>query len=785
MKKSFEKIVSAVRAVIGMGNPTVFCKKDGTEWLVVAMADDSAELVIEGSIGESFYDESGTSSKQYRSALATIPKNKPINLRINSPGGAVGDALSIYNQNKERGNVTTHIDGYALSSASVIALSGVKCVMPKSAIMMIHDPLSYTYGNEEEHRKAAKMLATHAETMAQIYSEKSGMTPAECRELMKAECWMSGEDANEKGFTDEIGEDPDEDATAQAKVSALDLSQFKNVPQAVMAMAQPISAANPVADPPAPPPAVQTKPENSMQPPTVPAAAAPPATPQTPTAPDVVSRAEFDAMKQQMLDQKKARIESRIDTLIGEQKVSNDERQAEIDLCMANESRLETVLAKRTSQFHAGEPLGPGPTIEVNGTFLDRIRDMKAAAPASLIGGDATMSALARYEYRKNNWGEMLYQAKAMDQRAGSADAPRLGALGSRMVMSNPQVKFCTLDVQPDGSARYLPVAASSYAASLIVDQLADGAITQLVATLAPLRVFTRDFMPSPFMPLNTLQVRLVTQGGQQIKTPKSTGSGITTTQTDYEASGDHTVNNVAITMNEYSMAFQVGPQELMSGMRIEYLANHALESLGSNILSDTLVLFNSGNFTAGPLGGSFTAHYGTWTWNSASSTVNDMAVARAQLGKSGTKNAVLDPVLFSKLITIPVANQMQVGMPLANANTMRNIMGWNEIAETTAWATGQGAGGSTASYPQPIIGVVCHPQAVAVGARLPIVPPEGIPGNTLVMSQVTIPGLDMTVAIFSWFSLRYRTLWNSYGIVYGASAGDLTAAAVIKSLGV
>src|SRR5262249_34965306 len=157
---------------------------------------------------------------------------------------------------------------------------------------------------------------------------------------------------------------------------------------------------------------------------------------------------------------------------------------------------------------------------------------MRATAPGTLVGGDATMSALARYEYRKNNWGEMLYQAKQMDARLGLADSPRAGGLGGRMVMSNPQVKFCSLDVQPDGSARYLPVAASSYSASLIVDQLADGAITQLVNTLAPLRVFTRDFMPSPFMPLNTLQIRLVIQGGQQIKTPKSTGTGITTTQT-------------------------------------------------------------------------------------------------------------------------------------------------------------------------------------------------------------------------------------------------------------
>ena len=55
---------------------TSYHRKDRSAWLTVAQGDEGAELVIEGAIGESFYDESGVSSSQYRKALAAIPKNK-------------------------------------------------------------------------------------------------------------------------------------------------------------------------------------------------------------------------------------------------------------------------------------------------------------------------------------------------------------------------------------------------------------------------------------------------------------------------------------------------------------------------------------------------------------------------------------------------------------------------------------------------------------------------------------------------------------------------------------
>jgi ATP-dependent protease ClpP protease subunit len=787
----------------------------GRPWLTIRneAKTEAAEIMLEGPIGANYYDDTGNSSKQFRHALASIPKGRKVLVRIHSEGGSVGDALAIHNLIKEHEDAHTRVDGYALSSGSIIAIAGRTVKMPHASVMMIHDPRSFTDGDAEEHRKAMEMLETHADAMAEMYAKRTGQTAEAMRAKMLAESWFTGAEAIAEGLGDPDGscptcghefcpecthngieaqcsdcgakasidewmnKDPDSDASALAKIQAIDFSKFPKATQSVLALAQisPGAVAGGVAGTPPglPNPTI-------MNPPTaLVAAAAPPVQPPqpqplalAPVAPPSITPEEAARLRADLEAEKKLRIESKLDRFIDEQRLSNEERPDALARALIDPKYLD-VIAKRPPVSPLAEPMRDGPRYDltVAGNVFDQIRDIKPNY-SHPVGGDEAVAAYRRNEFRIKNWAELYTQAKAMDNAGRKLNRP---------VLSNPNVRFCEMQLSADGSARILPIASSTYSTSLVVDILADGAITQLVNVLAPLRVFTRDFMPSPFMPLNTLQVRLVTQGGQLTKTGKATGT-VTTTQTDYE-SGDHTVTNVGITMYEYSEAFFVASQELMSGLRIEFLANHALQSLGSTIISDTLTLLNDQTFTGGVANGSFTTNYGPWTWNSGSAT-KDMAYARAQLGKSGIKNAVLDPVLFSKLITIPVATQMQVGMPLATSNTMRNIMGWDEIAETTAWGTGQGAGGSTASYPQPIIGFICNPQAIAAAARLPLLPPEGVPGNTITMAQVTIPGIDLTVAIFQWFSLRYRTLWHSFGVVYGSKQGDLTAGCVIKSLG-
>ena len=128
-----------------------------------------------------------------------------ITVWINSPGGDCVAAAQIYNMLMEYpGNVTVKIDGIAASAASVIAMAGTKvCVSPVS-MLMIHNPMTFAFGNTAEMQKAIDMLGEVKESIINAYEIKTGMSRAKLSRLMDAETWMNANKAVELGFADEI-----------------------------------------------------------------------------------------------------------------------------------------------------------------------------------------------------------------------------------------------------------------------------------------------------------------------------------------------------------------------------------------------------------------------------------------------------------------------------------------------------------------------------------------------------------------------------------------------------
>ena len=128
-----------------------------------------------------------------------------ITVWINSPGGDCVAAAQIYNMLMEYpGNVTVKIDGIAASAASVIAMAGTKvCVSPVS-MLMIHNPMTFAFGNTAEMQKAIDMLGEVKESIINAYEIKTGMSRAKLSRLMDAETWMNANKAVELGFADAI-----------------------------------------------------------------------------------------------------------------------------------------------------------------------------------------------------------------------------------------------------------------------------------------------------------------------------------------------------------------------------------------------------------------------------------------------------------------------------------------------------------------------------------------------------------------------------------------------------
>lgn len=129
---------------------------------------------------------------------------KAIDIRINSAGGDVFEALSIYNFLKShKARINIYIDGLAASAASVIACAG-KIYMPSNALMMLHNPQGYAQGESEDMRAIADVLDKIRDNIAGIYAAKTGKTLEECAALMSSETWMTAEEAANFGFADKI-----------------------------------------------------------------------------------------------------------------------------------------------------------------------------------------------------------------------------------------------------------------------------------------------------------------------------------------------------------------------------------------------------------------------------------------------------------------------------------------------------------------------------------------------------------------------------------------------------
>ena len=130
-----------------------------------------------------------------------------LNIYVNSGGGSVFAGLAIYNMLKRNKAQKLFMWMVLASIASVIALAGDRVVVPSNAFLMIHKPWTYAAGNAIDFRKAAEDLDNIESGIMNVYKEnlKEGVEIEEIQQLVDAETWLSGEEA-EKYFKIEVVE---------------------------------------------------------------------------------------------------------------------------------------------------------------------------------------------------------------------------------------------------------------------------------------------------------------------------------------------------------------------------------------------------------------------------------------------------------------------------------------------------------------------------------------------------------------------------------------------------
>jgi len=169
----------------------------------VNMKAGEIDITIYDVIGDGFFG--GTSPREIMDALRKTPDARRINVFINSPGGSVFDAATIYNMlHQHKAHVTVHVDGLAASAASLVAMAGDDIIMAENAMMMIHDPWTITMGSAADIRKDADMLEKIEGTLVATYAARTGKTQKSIAAMMEAETWMTADEAVDMGFATEV-----------------------------------------------------------------------------------------------------------------------------------------------------------------------------------------------------------------------------------------------------------------------------------------------------------------------------------------------------------------------------------------------------------------------------------------------------------------------------------------------------------------------------------------------------------------------------------------------------
>lgn len=168
--------------------------------------EKTTEITIYGVIGDSWFRDSFSASDIDRTIKEAGDNDIIINL--NSPGGDAFDGISIYNRLKRHtGKITIHVDGWACSAASIIAMAADHLKMGLGSMMMIHEASTIVWGSKTDMRKEADVLDELEEGIIDIYMTKANERREEIREKVDNETWFSANSAVEIGFADETESD--------------------------------------------------------------------------------------------------------------------------------------------------------------------------------------------------------------------------------------------------------------------------------------------------------------------------------------------------------------------------------------------------------------------------------------------------------------------------------------------------------------------------------------------------------------------------------------------------
>lgn len=197
---------------------------------IAEVGENDAELTMYGEVVESrpydFWSGQPVPGNyialdEFLPELDNLANKDNITVHINSVGGDFYAGLAIYNRLRDlKANITTINDSLAASAGSIILQAGNIRKVRAASNTMVHGVLGFMFGyyNVQDLKGIIKQFEAGNKAAVNAYAEAGGQDPAKIKAYMDKETWLTGQEAVDAGFADEVIE-PE---------TKLDMSMAKN-----------------------------------------------------------------------------------------------------------------------------------------------------------------------------------------------------------------------------------------------------------------------------------------------------------------------------------------------------------------------------------------------------------------------------------------------------------------------------------------------------------------------------------------------------------------------------
>lgn len=169
---------------------------------------------------------------------------KELNIYINSGGGSVfasSTMVSMLKRFKESGvTINAYVDGLCASASTYILMVADNMYIYENSFIMIHKPMTYSFGNADDLRKDIDTLDTiENDMMIPMYLSKATVSEDEIKELISAETWFNGNIESDLYFGNYFNCELIAESKQAVACSSLLLNKYNNIPDELKAKPDP------------------------------------------------------------------------------------------------------------------------------------------------------------------------------------------------------------------------------------------------------------------------------------------------------------------------------------------------------------------------------------------------------------------------------------------------------------------------------------------------------------------------------------------------------------------